>query len=39
MIDRKFIKSLTPVELEYISSYVYRLIRDKVNDKTDNLLR
>lgn len=36
MIDREFIKNLTPVELELIASYVHKLVKDKINDKTDN---
>ena len=36
MIDRKFIDSLKPAELELISSYICDLVRKKVTPETGN---
>ena len=36
MIDRKFMDSLMPAELELISSYIYDLVKKKVTPDTSN---
>lgn len=36
MITDEFIKNLTPVELEYIQSLIYKLVNDRVTEKTTN---
>ena len=36
MIDRKFLNSLKPAELELISSYIYDLVKKKVTPDTSN---